>query len=109
MHVLRLSVALLSCLAAQAAVPVISGVTDAAGFGPRVAPGSIACIFGAGLASATTQASGFPLNTTLGGTTVSVAGTLAPLLYVSAGQINFQVPSSTASGSVAVVVNGPAR
>lgn len=107
MRVLRLSVALLACLAAQAAVPVIDSVTDSAGFGPRVAPGSLACIFGTGLASATTAASGFPLNTSLGGTTVSVAGTLAPLLYVSDGQINFQVPSSTASGTVGVVVNGP--
>jgi uncharacterized protein (TIGR03437 family) len=107
MHVLRLSLAFLSCLAAQAAVPAIGSVTDSAGFGPRVAPGSLACIFGTGLASATTQASGFPLNTTLGGTSVSVAGTLAPLLYVSDGQINFQVPSSTTSGTVGVVVNGP--
>ena len=107
MHVLRLSLAFLLCLAAQAAVPVVSSVTDSAGFGPRVAPGSLACIFGTGLASATASASGFPLNTTLGGTTVSVAGTLAPLLYVSDGQINFQVPSSATSGTVGVVVNGP--
>lgn len=107
MRVLRLSVALLFALTAQAAVPVITDVTDSAGYGPRVAPGSLASIFGTGLASATAQASGFPLTTTLGGTSVSVAGTLAPLLYVSSGQINFQVPSSTASGTVGVVVNGP--
>jgi len=107
MNVLRLSLALLCCLAAQGAVPVIDSVTDSAGFGPRVAPGSLASIFGTGLASATTSASGFPLTTTLGGTSVSIAGTLAPLLYVSDGQINFQVPSSTTSGTVGVVVNGP--
>ena len=107
MNVLRLSLALFLCLAAEAAVPVINSVTDSAGFGPRVAPGSLASIFGTGLASATTSASGFPLTTTLGGTSVSIAGTLAPLLYVSSGQINFQVPSSTASGTVGVVVNGP--
>jgi uncharacterized protein (TIGR03437 family) len=107
MNVLRLSLVLFSCLAAQAAVPVINSVTDSAGFGPRVAPGSLASIFGTGLASATTSANGFPLTTTLGGTSVSIAGTLAPLLYVSDGQINFQVPSSTASGTIGVVVNGP--
>jgi uncharacterized protein (TIGR03437 family) len=107
MRISCLSLALLACLAAQAAVPVIGSVTDSAGYGPRVAPGSLASIFGTGLASATTQASGFPLTTTLGGTSVSIAGTLAPLLYVSSGQINFQVPSSTGSGTIGVVVNGP--
>jgi uncharacterized protein (TIGR03437 family) len=91
----------------MAAAPVVQNVTDSAGFGPRVAPGSLACIFGSGLANETASASGFPLTTTLGGASVSVGGTLAPLLYVSAGQINFQVPSSTATGSVGVVVNGP--
>ena len=114
MNVLRLSLApvwclagTFFCLAAQGAVPVIDSVTDSAGFGPRVAPGSLASIFGTGLASAATPASGFPLTTTLGGASVSIASTLAPLPYVSDGQINFQVPSSTASGTVGVVVNGP--
>ena len=92
---------------AMAAVPTIQSVTDSAGYGPRVAPGSIASLFGTGLASGIVQASGFPLTTTLGGSSVSVAGVPAPLFYVSPGQINFQVPSSTASGDVGVVVNGP--
>lgn len=105
-RVFRLSLALLPCVA-MAAVPVIQSVTDSAGYGPRVAPGSLASLFGTGLASGTSSASGFPLATLLGGTSVSVGGTLAPLLYVSSGQINFQVPSSTQSGVAAVVVNGP--
>src|SRR5580704_13800683 len=75
-----------------AAVPVVNNITDSAGYGPRVAPGSLASLFGSGLATAATSASGFPLATSLDGTTVSVAGTLAPLLYVSPAQINFQVP-----------------
>jgi uncharacterized protein (TIGR03437 family) len=102
---------LLSVLAlpefAFAAVPAIDDVTDSAAYGPRVAPGSLATIFGTGMASSTASATGFPLPTNLAGTTVSVGGTLAPLLYVSAGQINFQVPSSTRAGDVNVVVNGP--
>lgn len=97
---------LLPCFAA-AAVPVVQSVTDSATYGPRVAPGSLASIFGSGLASATAAATGFPVSTLLGGTTVSIGGTLAPLLYVSATQINFQVPKSTAAGTVNVVVNGP--
>ena len=101
-----LSVVLMPGLA-MAAVPTIQSVTDSAGYGPRVAPGSLATLFGTGLASDTVTASTFPLSTTAGGASVSVGGTLAPLLYVSAGQINFQVPSSAASGEVNVVVNGP--
>jgi uncharacterized protein (TIGR03437 family) len=92
---------------AMAAVPTIQGVTDSAGYGPRVAPGSIASLFGTGLASGTAQASGFPLPTTLGGASISVGGVLVPLFYVSPGQINFQVPSATESGDADVVVNGP--
>ena len=92
---------------AMAAVPVVQGVVDSAGYGYRVAPGSLASLFGTGLASGTASATTFPLGTTLSGTTVSVAGVLAPLLYVSATQINFQVPSATAAGEIDVVVNGP--
>ncbi len=106
MRLLKLSLILLPCLA-SAAAPVVQAVTDSASYGPRVAPGSLASIFGTGLASSTVPASGFPLLTTLGGTSVSVGGTLAPLLYVSATQINFQVPSTAKAGSVSVVVNGP--
>src|ERR1700734_1865237 len=93
---LKLCLVFLPCLA-MAQVPVVQSVTDSAGYGPRVAPGSLASVFGTGLANATDSASGLPLTTSLGGTSVSVAGTLAPLLYVSATQINFQVPSGTAS------------
>jgi uncharacterized protein (TIGR03437 family) len=103
---LLLSIALMPCLG-WAAVPVIQSVSDSAAYGPRVAPGSLATLFGSGLASSTASASAFPLPSNLSGTTVSVGGTLAPLLYVSAGQINFQVPSSTKSGEVNVIVNGP--
>ncbi len=92
---------------AMAAAPVVLNVTDSATYGPRVAPGSLATLFGTDLAGDTLSASGFPLTSNLGGTTVSVAGTLAPLLYVSAGQINFQVPSSVKTGAVNIVVNGP--
>lgn len=101
------SIALLTPALLYATVPAINAVTDSAAYGPRVAPGSLATVFGTGLASATASATTFPLPSSLSGTSVSVGGTLAPLLYVSAGQINFQVPSSTAAGDINVVVNGP--
>jgi uncharacterized protein (TIGR03437 family) len=91
----------------QAAAPTISGVTDAAGFGPRVAPGSLASIFGANLAGSEASATGFPLPTSLGGASVTISGTSVPLLYANTGQINFQVPSSLASGTASLIVHGP--
>ena len=87
--------------------PVLTGVTDSAGYGPRVAPGSLASIFGTNLASEVDSASNFPLPTSLGGTSVTVGSVTVPILYASPGQINFQVPSSAQSGSVALVVHGP--
>jgi len=80
--------------------PVINpgGVVNAASFanatGPThgLVPGSIATLFGKNLAAATQSATSFPLVPLLGGASVSVGGFQAPLLYVSPGQINFQVP-----------------
>ena len=88
-------------------VPVVLAVTDAAGYGPRVAPGSLATIFGTNFASGDAYPSGFPLPTTLGVTSVMIGSVSAPLLYVSSTQINFQVPSSVQSGAVGLVVRGP--
>ncbi|HLH40936.1 MAG TPA: IPT/TIG domain-containing protein [Bryobacteraceae bacterium] len=85
----------------------VQAVTDAAAFGPRVAPGSIATIFGTNLANTSAQASGYPLPTTLGGTTVTVEGIAAPLFYVSSDTINFQVPSATPTGSATLTVQAP--
>jgi uncharacterized protein (TIGR03437 family) len=92
---------------AAVAAPVVESVTDSAGYGPRVAPGSLASIFGTNLASGDASATAFPLPTQLGGSSVEIGGVAAPLLFVSPGQINFQVPSATASGDVSVVVTGP--
>jgi uncharacterized protein (TIGR03437 family) len=49
-------------------------------------------VFGSNLA-ATQQSAGLPFPFTLGGTTVTMNGLPAPLVFVSAGQINAQVPS----------------
>ncbi len=84
---------------------VISAVTDAASYAPRVAPGELATIFGSNLANSTQQAAGFPLPQNLGGATVYVNSAPVPLLYVSATQINFQVPSSLAAGTANMYVS----
>ena len=84
---------------------VISAVTDAASYAPRVAPGELATIFGTNLADSTAQAGGFPLPKSLAGATVYVNSASVPLLYVSETQINFQVPSSLAAGTASMYVS----
>ena len=74
-----------------------------------VAPASVTSLFGQNLATSTVSATTTPLPTTLGGVTVSITDNAnvtrnAPLFFVSAGQINFQVPVGTASGRARVAV-----
>src|SRR5450755_2939118 len=103
MNAFRLILFLLIPLAVSHAASVIQAVTDAASFAPRVSPGSLATIFGSGLASSTVNASSFPLPLTLGGAAVFVnqsqALTQASLVYASPTQINFQVPSRLVAGT----------
>ena len=91
-------------LAGGAAAQTISAVTDGASFGPRLAPGELATLFGSGLASSTAAADSTPLPTLLNGASVLVNSAAVPLLYVSATQINFQVPSALTAGPLSVQV-----
>ncbi len=74
--------------------------TSAASFAPTLAPGAIAALFGEGLTTETTVANSQPLPTTLAGVQVRVDGVPASLFFASPGQINFQVPRSTASTTI---------
>jgi uncharacterized protein (TIGR03437 family) len=82
----------------------VNWVTSAASFAlAPVAPNAIASAFGQNLAASTVVATSTPLPTTLGGVTISVTDISnvtrdAPLFFVSAGQVNFQVPAGTAAG-----------
>ncbi len=80
-------------------------LTNAATFitGP-LAPGSIVSLFGT-FGVNTAAASSGALPTTLGSVQVSIGGILAPLYYVSAAQINAQVPFEVAPGQAAVLVD----
>jgi uncharacterized protein (TIGR03437 family) len=76
-----------------------------------VAPQSLGSMFGTNLASTTQQATSQSLPLSLGGVSVSVqdsAGTTAavPLLYVSTGQINFQMPPGLATGVATFTITG---
>ena len=68
------------------------GVVNAASFQPALAPGAIVSLFGNRLAPAPATPAGGALPTSLGGTSVTINGQLAPLFFVSASQINFQCP-----------------
>jgi hypothetical protein len=90
------------------------GITNAAGPAngqAPVAPGSLISIYGTNLSTQQTgqSASAFPLPTLMAGSQVMMNGIYAPLVYVSAGQINAQVPWEVAGAtslSVQVISNG---
>ena len=84
------------------------GVVNAASFAPPTYPvsgGTLISAFGSGLAPASEQAQAIPLPTNLGGVSVTVNGVPAPLLFVSGGQINLQVPFGASGSSATIVVN----
>ncbi len=87
----------------------VAAVSAASFDGSVFSSEEIVAAFGVGLATSTQVASSLPLPTTLAGTTVKVkdsAGTerLAPLFFVSTGQINYQIPLGTATGVATVTV-----
>jgi len=75
----------------------------ASGDTSAIAPGSLFSIYGSELAG-TTATSGFPLPALLADVSVAVNGSVAPLLYVSPGQVNAQAPYAVASGSAVVTL-----
>ncbi len=89
-----------------APVPVTStaAIVNAASSLPAIAPGSLISIYGVNLASATAAAPSLPLPTALNGTSVSINGIDAPLLFASAGQINAQVPFEVQPGSATLQI-----
>jgi adhesin/invasin len=65
-------------------------------------------IYGTNLAAADGRSTATPLPTSLNGTSVSINGIPAPLLFVSATQINAQAPLETPLGTAALVVQNGA-
>src|SRR6185295_18889052 len=64
--------------------------------GGALAPGTVAQVFGTGLAAATASASTIPLPTVFGGTTMLVGGIEAPIYFASSGQLTVQIPNELA-------------
>jgi uncharacterized protein (TIGR03437 family) len=118
MHV-RLSVSILGFVAlACGQTPAIApgGVLNGASFdktGQPIPPGALVSIFGTDLSAATAAADTVPLSTSLSNVNVTFNGIAAPLLFVTPGQVNAQVPwealavgSSSGAAQVIVMRNG---
>lgn len=78
-------------LTAGSAVPVIGAVVNAASFGPGVASGSLATLFGVNLGTAS----------------VLLNGTDVRPFYTSDTQVNFYVPAATPLGENLIAVRAP--
>jgi uncharacterized protein (TIGR03437 family) len=93
----------------------VLSTVSAANYRATVAPESIVSGFGGELASGVMVATETPLPTSMKGASITVTdsqGTsrIAPLFFVSPGQINFLIPAGTASGRATLtLVNGSVR
>jgi uncharacterized protein (TIGR03437 family) len=86
--------------------PVVNagGIVNGASFVSPVAPGSLFSIFGQNLTLSTVMAATAPWPATLGDVSVKVNGINIPLYFVSAQQINAQLPFETAAGDAIISV-----
>jgi len=96
-----------SVVVAQTPTIQPNGVVNAAGARSVVAPGSLISIFGSGLAAGLSISNSTPVSTKLGDVdSVTIGGAAAPLVFVSDGRINAQVPWGVTPGQASdVVVN----
>jgi len=100
----RIRKAWLEEVAERPAVPP-GGLVSGAGVRGPVAPGSLISVYGQRLAYATCSAGSLPLPIALGGASVTVGGRTVPLMYVSATQLNGQLPSDLPPGRSVIRVS----
>lgn len=81
-----------------------ASILNAASSLPAIAPGSLISIYGSSLATDSGKALTLPLPDSLAGTSVTINGIAAPLLFVSPGQINAQVPYAIKPGTANLVI-----
>ena len=83
----------------------IGGVSNAASGDVHFAPGMLMSVYGANLGPAVQHAPSVPLPLAMQGVTATVNGISAPLLDVTPGQLNLQVPYETGAGTAILGVN----
>ena len=81
--------------------PTLKSTVNGASFSTSLAPGGVLSIFGTDLASFTAGAPSVPLPMMMAGTVVTINGITAPLYYVSASQLNVQIPFEVPAGAAA--------
>ena len=89
----------------RSAAPQLSegGIGNAGAASAKVvSPGSLASAYGTQLGSANASAPSFPLPATLANGSLYVNGFAAPLVFVSQGQVNFEIPWEVQPGTVPV-------
>jgi uncharacterized protein (TIGR03437 family) len=97
-------------ITAGAPATAANAVVNAASFAAGISAGSLATVFGSGIAAfpGIVQAGVFPLPTEIGNVSVTLNGTRVPLIAIASvngqEQINFQVPYELANASRATVV-----
>jgi uncharacterized protein (TIGR03437 family) len=91
---------------AALARPNVTSVGNGASFAQSFAPGMLMSVFGTGLSTGGAQTvTGAPLPvTSSSGTSVAINGIPAPLLYISATQINLQIPYQVSPGAAVLTV-----
>jgi uncharacterized protein (TIGR03437 family) len=88
---------------APVTTPNITAVVNAADGTQPVAPGGLISVYGSGLGQGSMAASQTPLPTTMGSSCLAVNGVPVPLLYMSGGQINAQLPFNAGGSSTAAI------
>lgn len=91
----------------------LANVSAASYLNVAFAPDSIIAAFGANLATGTELATTVPLPRTLRGTTVTVRDSAgverqAQLFFVAASQVNYLLPTGTASGTATIIITSGA-
>jgi uncharacterized protein (TIGR03437 family) len=93
--------------AASIAPPQIAAVVSAADSKSPAAPGGLITLYGSNLSPTNQATSQIPVPTALANSCITVNGQPIPLIFVSPGQINAQMPFQ-AVGAETVVVHTPA-
>lgn len=83
----------------------IGGIANGASFKTGFAPGMLISVFGTGLAPSSQSASILPLPLSMAGVSATINNVTAPLYFVSAGQLNLQIPYETGAGIAVLGVN----
>lgn len=88
---------------AAVAPPSIQSVVNAADGTQPVAPGGLISVFGAQMSPVNMATQQIPLPTALGESCLSINGAPVPLLFVSGGQINAQLPFNVTGGATLTI------